>query len=207
MSPEIFLLYLATWSLVALTPGPAVMCAMSMATRYGWRHALAGIAGIQVAHFVFFGCVASGLAALLATATTAFTVLRLAGAAYLVYLGVRAIVATLRPPASGQPVVTPPARQNLFVQGLAIQITNPKALLFVSALLPQFIQPQHPLPLQLAVLLTTTVVIDVLVLGSYAAFAVRGARSLRASGFTVWLERVFGAALIAFGFRLLATRK
>lgn len=207
MDTQVFLLYLATWSLVALTPGPAVMCAMSHASRYGFRHSLAGIIGIQLGHFVFFGCAASGLAALLATATTAFTVLRFIGAAYLLYLGVRIIVSTFRSRPATQAAAIPPARRSLLLQGFAIQVTNPKALLFMSALLPQFIQPQHSLPLQLTILLATTIAVDVVVLGSYAYFAARGSQSLRASGVTLWLERIFGAALVLFGVRLLATRK
>jgi threonine/homoserine/homoserine lactone efflux protein len=94
------------------------------------------------------------------------------------------------------------------LQGFAIQVTNPKALLFMSALLPQFIQPEQALPVQLAVLLAITIAVDVLVLSAYACFALRSAQSLRASGVAVWLERAFGAALIFFGIRLLnATRK
>ncbi len=208
MNTHVFLLYLATWSLVALTPGPAVMCAMTHATRYGFRHALVGIVGIQLGHFVFFGCVASGLAALLATASTAFTVIRIFGALYLFYLGVRIIAATVRT-RTAEPAAAPaPARRSLLLQGLAIQVTNPKALLFMSALLPQFIQPEYALPMQLSVLLAITIAVDGLVLSGYAYFALRGAQSLRASGLTVWLERAFGAALIFFGIRLLtATRK
>jgi threonine/homoserine/homoserine lactone efflux protein len=204
MSIETFLLYLSTWSLVALTPGPAVMCAMSQATRYGFRHALAGVAGIQLAHFVFFGCVGFGLAALLATATTAFTVLRIVGAAYLLYLGGSVLVATFRPEAAGLVASTPPRRRNLLLQGFAIQITNPKALLFMSALLPQFIQPELGLPPQLAILLATTIVVDAMVQIAYAYFASQGAQSLRTSGVSLWLERAFGAALVLFGVRLLA---
>ena len=207
MSTQVFLLYLATWALVALTPGPAVMCAMSHAARYGFRPALVGIFGIQLGHFVFFGCIAFGLAALLATATTAFTVLRLVGAAYLLYLGVRVIASTFRARAVQQAAASPPVRSRLLLQGFAIQVTNPKALLFMSALLPQFIQPQSPLLLQLCILLVTTIAVDVLVLGAYAYFALRGAQSLRDSGFAVWLERVFGAALVLFGLRLFTTRK
>ncbi len=207
MSSETFLLYLATWSLVALTPGPAVLCAMSQATRYGFRSALAGIAGIQLAHFVFFGCVGFGLAALLATATTAFAVLRVVGAAYLLYLGIGIVVATLRPRAAVPAPAPPPRRRNLLLQGFAIQITNPKALLFMSALLPQFIHPDRALVLQIAILLATTIVVDTVVQVAYAYFASRGARSLRTAGITVWLERAFGAALVLFGVRLLVARK
>ena len=205
---EIFLLYLATWIVVSLTPGPAVMCAMSQATRYGFRHALAGIAGILLAHIVFFGCIAFGLAALLATATTAFTVLRVAGALYLLYLGIGIVAATFRPRAAlSAEVVTPPARRSLLLQGFAIQVTNPKALLFMSALLPQFIRFELSLALQLSVLFATTVVVDGIVLAGYAYFAASGARSLRSSGVTLWLERAFGAALVMFGVRLLAARR
>lgn len=209
MDLHTFLLYLATWSLVALTPGPAVMCAMTHATRFGLRSAMVGILGIQLGHFVFFGCVAGGLAALLATATTAFAVLRIAGALYLLYLGVRIIAATFRSSAvkNDAALVPAPARSSLFLQGFAIQVTNPKALLFMSALLPQFIQPQQSLVLQIGVLLATTIAVDVAVLGGYALLAQRGAQSLRASGLIRWLERTFGAALIFFGVRLLAVRK
>src|SRR6266404_3901397 len=97
MSIQIFLLYLATWSLVALTPGPAVMCSMAQATRHGFRLSLAGVAGIQLGNFLFFICIGLGLGALLATATTAFAILRVAGAMYLFYLGARVIISTFRP--------------------------------------------------------------------------------------------------------------
>src|SRR5262245_13621392 len=68
MSLQMFLLYVATWSLVALSPGPAVMCSMAQATRYGFRSSLAGISGIQFGNLLFFVCIALGLAALLKTA-------------------------------------------------------------------------------------------------------------------------------------------
>jgi len=209
MSLQIFLLYLATWSLVALSPGPAVMCSMTQATRYGFRSSLAGISGIQTGHLVFFTCIALGLGALLATATTAFVILRTVGAIYLFYLGVRIIVSTFRPRASAasQRVAALPARRNLFLQGLLIQLTNPKALLFVSALLPQFIDPHRPMPVQLVILVVTTIVVDSVVLSSYAFLADRGIQTLRGSRLSARLERAFGAALIFFGCRLLVSRK
>jgi homoserine/homoserine lactone efflux protein len=74
-------------------------------------------------------------------------------------------------------------------------------------LLPQFIEPRRSLPLQLVILLFTTVVVDMVVLSSYAFFAQRGIQSFRTSCVSVWLERVLGAALVFFGFRLLLSRK
>ena len=207
MNAETFFLYLATWSLVALTPGPAVMCAMSQATRYGFRYALIGIAGIQGGHLVFFACVASGLAALLASASAAFGVLRVLGAVYLLYLGIRVIASSFRSRAVERVVSNPPSSRNLLLQGFLIQVTNPKALLFMSALLPQFIQARHSLALQICVLLGATIAVDTLVLGAYAYFALHGARQFRTSGAAAWLERTFGAVLVLFGVRLLAARK
>jgi|ERR1700677_239809 homoserine/homoserine lactone efflux protein len=209
MNRHIFLLYLATWSLVALTPGPAVMCSMAQATRHGFRSSLAGISGIQLGNFLFFLCVALGLGTLLATATTAFAVLRFFGAIYLFYLGVRIILASFRRSSSrALPAPAPlTERRNLFLQGLLIQITNPKALLFVSALLPQFLDPHRSVPSQLGVLGVTTILVDSIVLSSYAFLAQRGLRTFRASRTSAWLERAFGAALAFFGFRLLLSRK
>ena len=89
MALDTFLLYLATWTLVALSPGPAVMFSMSQAARHGMRGAVAGTAGILLGHVVVFGAVAFGLAALLASYSGAVTAIRIVGALYLMYLGAK----------------------------------------------------------------------------------------------------------------------
>ncbi len=182
---------------------------MAQSARFGFRSSLAGISGIQLGNFIFFVCIAFGLGALLATATTAFTILRVAGAIYLFYLGVRIIQSTFRRSLSraAQPAMPPPAQRSLFLQGLLIQLTNPKALLFVSALLPQLIDPHRSVTVQLVILVFATIAVDSVVLSSYACLAQRGIRSLRASRWSAWLERMLGAALVFFGIRLLFTRK
>jgi homoserine/homoserine lactone efflux protein len=209
MSFQFFLLYFVTWLLVALTPGPAVLCSMAQATRYGLRSSLMGISGIQLGNFLFFVCVALGLGTLLATATTAFAVLRGAGAVYLFYLGARIIISTLGKPTSKKQTlpVSVKTYRSLFVQGLFVQTTNPKALLFVSALLPQFIESNRSFLPQIIILVTTTIAVDFVVLSTYAFLAQRGIQSFRMSRLSIWLERVFGAALVFFGFRLLFSRK
>src|SRR5215204_3386071 len=85
-----------TWLLVALTPGPAVMCSVAQSTRHGFRVSLSGISGIQVGNALFFLAAALGLGTLLATATTAFTILKTAGAVYLFYLGARMLIRSIR---------------------------------------------------------------------------------------------------------------
>ncbi|MBL9132507.1 MAG: LysE family transporter, partial [Verrucomicrobiaceae bacterium] len=208
MSLVTLYLYLATWTLVALSPGPAAMCVMTQAARHGVRASVNGIAGIQAGNGVFFICIACGLASLLATATTAFLVLRVVGALYLLCLGVRVLAGTFRvKPAAEAPTASAAAARGLFMQGLLIQLTNPKALLFVSALLPQFIDAGRPLPLQITLLALITVVVDVAVMLGYALLAAKSSRKLQNSPLMTWIERAFGAAMVFFGVRLLMTEK
>jgi homoserine/homoserine lactone efflux protein len=208
MALNTFLLYLATWTLFALSPGPAVIFVMSQAARNGMRGAVAGTAGILAGHVCCFTAVAFGLAALLASFSGAVTTIRIIGALYLMYLGVRMI---LTKPHGDTSVVTAapaaPAHRGIALQGLAVQLTNPKNLLFVLAFLPQFLSPNYPLLLQLAIMLTVTMVIDGVALLAYANLAAHGARVLKGSRVMLWVERVFGMALFGFGVKLLATRK
>jgi homoserine/homoserine lactone efflux protein len=208
MSSQSLLLYFATWLLLALTPGPAAICVMSQAARYGWRAGFRGILGIQLGNFVFFLCIAFGLISLLSTATHAFVILQLAGAVYLLYLGLRIIISSLRPSAGAlQGFGLRAEHRNLVAQALFVQLTNPKALLFVSALLPQFLDPHRPLAPQLAILLSCTVIVDTAVLGSYVLLAHHGTRAFRHSRLSRWVELMFGGVLIVFGTRLLEWRK
>lgn len=203
-----FLLYLGTWTLVALSPGPAVLFVMSQAARHGTRGALAGTAGIMGGHLVCFAAVAFGLAALLASFSGAMTVIRIGGALYLLYLGVRMLLS--KPRGEEQIAASDgqrPADHGIALQGLAVQVTNPKNLLFVLAFLPQFLSPDYPLLLQLAIMLVVTVVIDAAVLLAYGYLALRGARALKGSKLLTWLERGLGVALICFGIRLLFDRR
>ena len=150
MALDTFLLYLATWTLVALSPGPAVLFSMSQAARHGMRGAAAGTAGILLGHVIVFGAVAFGLAALLASYSGAVTTIRIVGALYLMYLGAKMLFSKPRDAQTIAAAPAPPAHGGLVLQGLVVQLTNPKLLLFVLALLPQFISPDYPLPLQLA---------------------------------------------------------
>jgi homoserine/homoserine lactone efflux protein len=207
MALDTFLLYLATWTLVALSPGPAVMFSMSQAARHGMRGAAAGTAGILLGHVVVFISVAFGLAALLASYRGAVLGIRIVGAVYLMYLGAKMLLAKPRDAAAVAVAPTSRAHGGLILQGLGVQLTNPKLLLFVLALLPQFISPDHSLPLQLAIMLGVTVVIDGIALLAYAQLASRGARALKGSRALAWVERTFGGALIFFGLKLLLSRK
>ena len=206
MSLDTFLLYLTAWTLIALSPGPAVLFAMSQAGRRGMRGAVAGTAGILLGHVLCFLLVALGLAALLASVNGAMTAIRIVGAIYLVYLGVRMIVSKPRAAAAVPVAGDRQAYGGIVLQGLLVQLTNPKNLLFVLALLPQFIAADRALLPQLGIMLLVTVTIDAICLLAYAQIAARGARALKGSSVVLWLERTLGAAFIVFGVKLFASR-
>jgi homoserine/homoserine lactone efflux protein len=208
MSISTLILYVGTWLVVALTPGPAVLCVMSQVARYGLRSAHRGVLGIQLGNFAFFVCIALGLVTLLMTTTNAFTALKVAGAGYLVYLGIGVVKASFRSSEHIVPRAPRPAgERGLVLQAFMVQVTNPKALLFVSALLPQFVDASQHMMLQLTLLMICTIVVDTVVLVCYAFLVERGMQSFRSSGFSRWIERAFGFALVALGLRLLAWRK
>jgi|SRR6478735_2903600 len=208
MPLDTFLLFLATWTLVALSPGPAVMFVMSQTGRHGMRAGVAGTLGIVSGHLFTFSAVALGLAALLAKYSEAVSAIRIVSALYLLYLGAKMLLS--RPRALSTETgagAAPAARHGIVLQGLAVQLTNPKNLLFVLALLPQFIRPGYPLLLQLGIMLVVTILVDGAFLLAYANLAAHGARALKGSRVIAWLERVFGAALIFFGLKLMLSRR
>ena len=208
MTTATFLLYLGTWTLVVVSPGPAVLYVMSQAARGGVRGSLAGIAGLQLGSLLFFVAVGTGLATLLATMTALFTAIKLLGAVYLGWLGANLILSSFRKKTERQTNIAPDEKRHghVFWQGLLIQLTNPKALLFASALLPQFLDAGRPMFGQMAFLFAVTFAVDVASMLTYAALAASGARGFCASAVSVWLERIFGAALVGFGVRLALTR-
>jgi homoserine/homoserine lactone efflux protein len=207
MALDTFLLYLAAWTLVALSPGPAVFFAMSQAARHGMHGAVAGTAGILLGHLVCFTFVAFGLAAVLSKMSGAMTAIRIVGALYLIYLGVRMILSRTQSVPDLDAAAPKPPAKGIMLQGLLVQLTNPKNLMFVLAFLPQFISAERPLLPQLAIMLTVTVVIDGVFLLAYAQIAARGTRALKGSRVVTWLERGFGAALVVFGVKLALTPK
>jgi homoserine/homoserine lactone efflux protein len=209
MNIESLLLYLLTWLLVALTPGPAVIYVMSQTARCGWQAGLRGIVGIQIGNVIFFLCIAFGLVTLLTAITNAFVFLQIAGAAYLLYLGFRIIISSLqRTRQKSIPADQPRERMGDYVlSGVLVQLTNPKALMFVSALVPQFIDPARQLVFQIGILLSCTITIDAVVLGSYVLLADRGSHALRHTAVLRWIECAFGVALVGLGVRLLDWRK
>lgn len=206
-----WLLFCGVALLVTFSPGPAVLLAISNAIAVGPRRAMVSSLGNGVGLFIISGVAMAGMGVVLATSATAFMLLKLAGALYLVYLGIKqwrsktSIVAA--PDASLQPrAANPNSNWKLFRQGLTVALTNPKAILFFSALFPQFITPGEPVGIQFAVLTTSFVACAMLAHLFYATLARLLKSQLASPGRARLFNRISGGAFVLLGLSLLRLR-
>ncbi|MEF3405653.1 LysE family transporter [Agromyces sp. CCNWLW203] len=198
---------LAACFVISFTPGAGAINTMGNSLNVGFRRSIWGILGQQAALVVHILIVAAGLGVLVAGSPVAFEVIRYAGAAYLVYLGIRQLLAKPQAPAEGEtdaalraPNPGAEPRWSMFRRGLWVNLLNPKAIVFFLAFLPQFIRPELPLLPQYLIVGLTVVVVDVIVMWGFFAVAAHGMRRFTRSvrGQRI-MNGVFGALFIAVG--------
>ena len=192
MSIEIYLAYLATVGVFfASPPGPSQLLMISNSMRHGPRRSGWTVAGDLSANSLQMLAAGFGLAALIATTDWALDVIKWAGVAYLVWMGIRTFRAAPTPPGEAAPLAS--ARQ-LYFQGFFTSASNPKAVFFFAALFPQFITPEAAIWPQLLILGATYLVIDGVILFIYGATAARLFARLASRGRL--LNRLSGSAMI-----------
>jgi threonine/homoserine/homoserine lactone efflux protein len=190
-------LFVITETALCLTPGPAVLFVLSRALSRG-RAASAGAAvGILGANIVYFALSATGLGAVLLASYELFSLVRWLGAAYLVWLGVRAFIGRRAPRSAAGPHED--ATRRSWLNGFVLQAANPKALLFFVALLPQFIDPAGNIATQVLVLGSTSVAIELLVLLAYGAAAGRLHGLAVNARYARLADRIAGTMLVTAG--------
>ncbi len=212
MSLSSYLLYLAAVALLVMSPGPTMLMCMTHALQHGPRKALAAAAGSVTAVLGTMLLSALGLGALLAASETAFWVLKAAGAAYLIWLGIktyrsRATVFDQLPSEDIAAVRATTPSLKLYVQGLIVGGSNPKALLFFTAFFPQFLNPAAAWAPQFAVLASTFVAFEFTVLSVCSLGVARLAPALRSGTRMRWFNRLCGGLFALMGTLLLATRR
>jgi len=195
--------FVAAW-LISLSPGPGAVSTMASAVRHGVRGSYFNLLGLELGLAFVLVAVASGLGALVVASATAFTVLKWIGVAYLLSLGIQQLRAGKAKVVDTVVEAPRGPRRSLVFQGFLVNASNPKGIVFMLAVLPQFIDPDRPQLMQYLVCGLTLVFTDVVVMTGYALFASRVLRLLRSPRESRWLNRVFGgmyagaAGLLAF---------
>src|SRR6478609_1331188 len=191
--------FLAVSAIVVVTPGVDMALVTKNALLHGRAAARATALGVNLGIFIWTLAAALGLAAVIAASAVAFTAIKLLGALYLVYLGLRALLGR------GEPVAIP-ARGSAFRQGLASNLLNPKIAVFFTSLLPPFVDAQHAQPADLLLLGVLFNCMGVVWLLVYAELTARGRDVLVRPRVKRTLDRLSGVALVALGVRLAAER-
>jgi threonine/homoserine/homoserine lactone efflux protein len=203
---ELLLPFLVASVLVTVIPGADMALVTRQVLIGGPALAQKTIVGNLTGLLVHGVALAAGLSALLVASATAYTVVKLAGAAYLLYLGVQALRASRRPPTDG-PSASGAAPRRAFLQGLISTVLNPKPALFFLTFLPQFVNRDAAVLPQTLTLVAIHVVVGLIWLTAYARLVHRARGVLTAPRVKSWLERTTGAVLIAFGLRVAVERR
>ena len=207
MSWTMWLAFLAAALVIAVSPGPGAVLSMSTGLRYGYAAALRAIAGLQIALLLQLCVVALGLGAVLATSEAAFAVVKFAGAAYLIWLGVHKWRSPPEPIGGDGEGLRVQSRRQLYAQGILVNLTNPKAIVFIAALVPQFIVPDQPQWPQFAIIGATMVAVNTMVMSCYALLATRFRPLLRNPRLLRLQNRIFGGLFVGAGAMLAASSR
>ncbi|MEG0861979.1 LysE family transporter [Pseudomonas sp. 210_17 TE3656] len=204
MSLETWLAFFAACWVISLSPGAGAIASMSCGLQYGFWRGYWNALGLQLGLVLQIAIIAAGVGAILAASATAFQVIKWFGVAYLVYLAVkqwRALPADISDESAVRPIGKP---LSLVFRGFLVNVSNPKALIFMLAVLPQFINPHAPLLPQYLIITATMVTVDLLVMAGYTGLAARVLRLLRTPKQQRRMNRTF-AGLFLGAATLLAT--
>jgi threonine/homoserine/homoserine lactone efflux protein len=210
MTLSTYLVYVAAVALLILTPGPTMLMCITTAMNRGPRRAMTSVAGSVSAVLCVMLLSALGLGALLAASETAFTAAKVAGAAYLIWLGIKtfrseAVVLSSHDDTASDGAA--PRSPSFFLRGFLVGASNPKAVLFFAAFFPQFLNPAAPFAPQFAILALTFMAFEFSVLTLCALSVSRMAPLLRSSRPVRWINRICGGLFTLMGGLLLLTRR
>ncbi|TBU94043.1 homoserine/homoserine lactone efflux protein [Stutzerimonas kirkiae] len=197
--------FVACWA-ISLSPGAGAIASMSCGLQYGFQRGYWNAIGLQLGLILQIAVVAAGLGAVLATSSLAFSLIKWFGVAYLVWLAVRqwrAQLMTLEPAAPrliGRPL-------SLLLRGFLVNASNPKAIVFILAVLPQFLDPRQPLLEQYLAMGATMVLVDLIVMAGYTGLASRVLRLLRSPRQQRLMNRTFAGLFVGAAALLASVRR
>lgn len=204
MELHVYLAFVVATAIMIALPGPSVLLTVAHSISFGWQRALSTVAGSTMGIAVQLVVAAIGLTSLLNVVTDLFEWLRWAGAAYLVYMGIRLWLS------AGKPLefeTSSLSKTNLFVQGLIITILNPKSLIFIAAFLPQFIDAGRPLGVQFTFIVPTFLVITFTVTSIWALVTGKVSGFIKSQQAFQSILRTAGGLMIIAGAGLAIARR
>jgi threonine/homoserine/homoserine lactone efflux protein len=202
---KLYTLFLLMATATVFSPGPGVVMTLTNSIRYGFRGTLGGIFGIAFGALVVAAISATSLGVLLATSSTAFTVMKYLGAAYLIYLGIKLWRAPAFKFAEAAHREADFGRR--FFEGISLQLTNPKAIFFFLSVFPQFIDPSLDYTTQFFLLVVTYSSLVILIHCLYALTAHRAKAWLISENGGKVVNKAGGATFILFGALLAAAKR
>lgn len=196
MSIEVWLSFVAASMVLCFSPGPTVFLVMGQALTHGKKSVVPLIGGTLSGDVIAMSFSFAGVGALLATSATLFTVLKWLGAAYLIFLGVKALFSKV-----GDNESTAPAMEkgSVFRNALVVTALNPKGIIFFMAFFPLFITPERPVLGQMLILASTFLVVSTLSVSSYAVFSGVLRSKVSSKGFRNAFNKASGGLLIGAG--------
>ena len=195
--------------LLCFSPGPGALSSMSAGMKYGWMRGMWNCLGMQASIMLNSTIIALGLGAILMASTTAFEVLKWCGALYLMWLGIQKF---REPPVPFEEIAArtefkDTTTKGIFLQGFLVSQTNPKGLIFLLAVLPQFVDPMQPTAMQYVILTMTLVAVDIVAMGCYTAFAAKVLMMLKDPVHIRWTNRGIGCLFVVAGGALVVFKR
>ena len=199
MNIETWFLFFGTSFIATIVPGPSVILGLNHGSKYGYRKSIATALGMTTAAAIMGFVSLLGLGAVLKTSGTVFQIIKLFGATYLIYLGIKTWIAKIDPIENKQNNSIQKSPLSLYSQAILVGLSNPKAIIFFTAFFPQFLDPNSPQISQFAVIIITLSFVVFLCMMIY----IIGGRSitsiLRKSKIRQLLNRLTGGVFVGFG--------
>ena len=195
VDPHLYAAFLGVMAVMAITPGPANLFSVATGVQRGKAAALMGVLGMNLATLVWFGAAALGLGALVTAFPEAFRLVSIGGALYVAWLGIKAVRGGFSADA-GPEATTLKLGRSAFADGFMVQIANPKAVLFFTAVLPPFIDVGRPAAPQLALFAVATIGMDLLSMSAYGLGGAALAHRMAEPHFRRGFQLLSGALLL-----------
>jgi threonine/homoserine/homoserine lactone efflux protein len=209
MTVQTWLIFLTLTIVAAATPGPAVLFIMTKSISYGWKKTIYSALGNIIAILIMGIITISGLGVILITSELVFNIIKYIGAAYLVYLGVKIFFQrdTILYDKDGSLEVAHVSSIKLFFQAFGVAISNPKAIVFLTAIFPQFLNMKEPLAIQFTILISTSIISSFSFLMIYAMLAHKVKILLNMPHRVKFVNRLSGTLFMGIGVLLATSSK